>query len=209
MTKQIKKYASLKGVTTVSPDKSVSHRSLMIGALSEGITRINNLSKALDVKSTIDCLELMGVRIWREKLTFFVEGKGFKNLITPYTVLNAENSGTTMRLLSGIIAGADIRCTILGDRSLNRRPMKRIIEPLRLMGANITSGKDGKPPLTFNGGTLHGIDYRMPIPSAQVKSCLLFAGLNASGNTAVHENVKTRDHTEKMLMRFVLLLLLP
>ena len=204
MQEILKKAHVFSGRVKVPGDKSISHRALMIAALASGESTINGLATGRDVQSTASCLRAMGVDI--EALTpggpVLVKGAGGKGLKKPETVLDAGNSGTTIRLLSGILAGQPFQSTISGDQYLQKRPMRRIIEPLEEMGALILSVPGGLPPLTVRGGELKGITYRLPVASAQVKSCVLLAGLFASGRTTVIENVLSRDHTERMLPIF-------
>ena len=187
---------------TLPGDKSISHRAAMIAAISEGSTRIENFSASEDCSSTLECLKRLGVEAERDKTTVIIEGAGKKGLTPPKKHLDCGNSGTTMRLLSGILAGQDFGSVVTGDESLCARPMKRIIEPLSQMGAWIDS-QSGRAPLNIRGGNpLAAIDYVLPVASAQIKSCVLLAGLNADGTTSVVENVPTRDHTERMLRWF-------
>ncbi len=201
---KIKPIARLKGEIKVPGDKSISHRAVMIGALAEGVTEVEGFLNADDCLSTVRAFQAMGVRIegvGKERLT--IEGRGLRGLSEPGQVLYVGNSGTTMRLLLGILAGQDF-CTVLtGDDSLVARPMKRVTEPLREMGALIFGRDNGNlAPLTIRGGRLKAIQYSSPIPSAQVKSALLLAGLYAEGETSVIEPAKSRDHTERMLKLF-------
>jgi 3-phosphoshikimate 1-carboxyvinyltransferase len=172
----------------------------MIGALAEGESRIRGLSNAADVKSTLGCLEALGVQIDKNESEVVIHGKGPRGFKKPATPLNAGNSGTTMRLLSGILAGQRFDSTLVGDPSLSKRPMKRIIEPLRLMGANISGSSEFTAPLQISSTyNLRPIEYELNLPSAQVKSTILLAGLYADGITRVIEETPTRDHTERML----------
>lgn len=194
----------IKGEVVPPPDKSVSHRSVMIGAIAEGTTEVERFLFADDCLRTVDCFRKMGIEIELKGHNFvIVKGKGLKGLREPEGELYAGNSGTTMRLLLGILAGQDFEAVLSGDASLSRRPMGRVVEPLRLMGARI-EGRDGGrfAPLTIRGGRLKGIHYELPVASAQVKSALLLAGLYAEGETAVVERQKSRDHTEIMLKEF-------
>jgi len=186
------------GEITVPGDKSISHRALILGAIAEGETQIENLAPGKDVESTARCLRALGVKIEQEGTKAIVRGRGLRGLQAPKEILDAGNSGTTMRLLAGVLAGQSFSATITGDDSLKKRPMRRIIEPLTLMGAKIYS-KNGLAPLTIEGSPLRGIQYQMPIASSQVKSCVLLAGLYASGTTTVIEPTPTRDHTERLL----------
>jgi len=186
---------------TVPGDKSITHRSVMLLSLSEGNSIISNYLKADDTNRTITAFKNMGVNITEisdDKL--LVEGVGIKGLKAPHCAIDAGNSGTTIRLLSGILAGQNFSCEIFGDESLSKRPMKRIIEPLRLMGVEISAKDDQYPPLKIKGNPdLKPIKYTMPVASAQVKSCIIFAGMQAKGETHVIEPAPSRDHTEKML----------
>jgi 3-phosphoshikimate 1-carboxyvinyltransferase len=200
MDLQIRHSNGLRGERSVPGDKSISHRALLIGALAEGVTRIRGLSTAADVKSTLDCLKALGVQIDTEGSEVIVHGKGPRGFKKPTAPLNAGNSGTTMRLLSGILSGQRFDSMIVGDPSLSKRPMKRIIEPLRLMGANISGSAEFTAPLQISSTySLRPIEYELNLPSAQVKSTILFAGLYADGVTRVIEETPTRDHTERML----------
>ena len=190
--------ARLKGTAVTARDKSISHRGIMFGSLAEGKTTIRNFLESADCLATIDCFRNLGVKIECDGDNITVYGVGMKGLKKPNCVLNAENSGTTTRLMTGVLAGCDFSSTITGDESLKKRPMKRITEPLSLMGADITSN-NGCCPLKINGGNLKGIKYTLPVASAQLKSALILAGLNAEGETVILENVKSRDHTERML----------
>ncbi|MDQ3800022.1 MAG: 3-phosphoshikimate 1-carboxyvinyltransferase [Acidobacteriota bacterium] len=195
----------LAGTLALNGDKSISHRAAMVSALSSrgGETRIENFSTSADCASTLDCLEKLGVEIRRENSTVFVKGVGKTGFQKPATALDCGNSGTTVRLLSGILAGQNFETTLTGDESLSRRPMKRIIEPLTLFGAEIEAG-DNRLPLRIRGkNPLTAIEYAPQVASAQVKSCVLLAGLNAAGGeTSFIEKTPTRDHTERMLRWF-------
>jgi len=201
MNYTIKPANSITGSLSVPGDKSISHRALMLGAIAKGETQIINLSSGRDVVATWNCLAQLGIKIEKKNNRTHVHGKGLYGLISPKKILNAENSGTTMRLLSGILAAQPFESTIKGDNSLKKRPMTRIIQPLTLMGAKIESN-NGKAPLKIKGGKLKGIKYKSPIASAQVKSSLLLAGLYASGKTSIEEPFQSRDHTERMLSHF-------
>ncbi len=194
-----KKAGAVRGRLSVPGDKSISHRALMLGAIAEGQSRIRGLASGEDVRSTMNCLRQLGVSIQKQNGEIIVEGRGLSGLQKPAGILDAGNSGTTMRLLTGILATQPFTTTISGDASLCRRPMWRIIEPLAQMGATITAQANGCAPLTIRGGKLQGIHYTLPMASAQVKSCVLFAGLGAEGETVVEEYVPTRDHSERML----------
>ncbi|MCC7416688.1 MAG: 3-phosphoshikimate 1-carboxyvinyltransferase [Acidobacteria bacterium] len=186
----------------VPGDKSISHRYALLAAVAEGASRLANYSPGADCQSTLSCLAQLGVAIARgEDGTVTILGRGRAGLRSAAAPLDCGNSGTTMRLLSGILAGLPFPSRLAGDASLSRRPMRRVIEPLELMGARVES-TGGRPPLTVHGAQLHGIEYRLPIPSAQVKSAILLAGLAAEGTTTVIEPAQTRDHTEQALVAF-------
>ncbi|MCB6366984.1 3-phosphoshikimate 1-carboxyvinyltransferase [Intestinibacillus massiliensis] len=191
--------APLRGEITVPGDKSISHRAVMFGALAKGTTHITGFLMGEDCLSTIDCFRKMGVQIEVTEREVIVHGVGLHGLKAPTADLYTGNSGTTTRLLCGILAGQDFSCRMSGDASIQKRPMGRVIKPLREMGAQI-DGVDGNfCPLTLGGGKLHGIRYPLPVASAQLKSAILLAGLYADGETAVIEPAPSRDHTERML----------
>lgn len=191
--------APLCGSITVPGDKSISHRAVMFGALAQGTTHITGFLMGEDCLSTIDCFRKMGVPIEVSEQEVIVHGVGLHGLKAPAEALYTGNSGTTTRLLSGILAGQSFTCTMSGDASIQKRPMGRVIQPLREMGA-VIDGVDGNYcPLTLGGGKLHGITYRLPVASAQLKSAILLAGLYAQGKTTVIEPAPSRDHTERML----------
>ena len=194
----------LSGSLRLPGDKSISHRYAMLAAIAEGKSRFENYSTGADCASTLSCLRSLGVR-WerREEAAHVIEieGRG-PSLAAPTQALDCGNSGSTMRMLSGILAGQDFTSELYGDESLSGRPMARIIKPLAEMGARITAAPDERPPLHIAGGHLHAIHYKMPVASAQVKSCLLFAGLFAQGETVVEEPLRTRDHGEVALRAF-------
>jgi 3-phosphoshikimate 1-carboxyvinyltransferase len=182
---------SLEGSIHVPGDKSISHRALILGAIAAGDSHVRGLSQGADVQSTAACLRSLGVEIDETR----VSGRGLRGLRAAGRPLDCGNSGTTMRLLAGLLAAQDFESELTGDESLSRRPMGRVVDPLREMGARAAS-----PPLRVGGGSaLHGIDFHPPVPSAQVKSALLLAGLYADGETSINETVRTRDHTEVML----------
>ncbi len=192
----------MSGVAELPGDKSISHRYAIIAALAEGTSEIYNYASAADCRSTLECLKRLGVPIEMGRERVRIAGAGLNGLKAPRRALDAENSGTTMRMLAGVLAGQPFTSTITGDRSLRTRPMARIAVPLRQMGAAV-SGVDGdRAPLEIRGGNLHAIDYTLPVPSAQVKSAVLLAGLFADGVTSVREAVRTRDHTELALREF-------
>ena len=194
---------ALKGEITVPGDKSISHRSIMFGALAEGTTRVTNFLRGADCLSTIDCFRKLGIDIEDLDSEILIHGKGLHGLTAPSSMLDVGNSGTTTRLISGILAGQRFTTELNGDESIQSRPMKRIMEPLTLMGADITSIRDnGCAPLRIHGQKLHGIAYTSKVASAQVKSCILLAGLYADGTTSVTEPYLSRNHTEIMLTHF-------
>ena len=197
----IQKAGALRGKTTVPGDKSISHRVLMLGALADGDTRVRGWLPAQDCRATLRCMRALGVTVDQPTDTeLVIRGVGVAGLKEPENVLDCGGSGTTMRLLGGILAGQPFTSVMTGNPALRRRPMKRIADPLRQMGAMVLGRDNGRlPPLTIRGGHLHGIEYALPVASAQVKSAILLAGLFASGETIVHEPGPARDHTEQML----------
>jgi 3-phosphoshikimate 1-carboxyvinyltransferase len=190
------------GPVVLPGDKSISHRYGMLAALAQGTSKIENFSPAADCQSTLDCLRRLGAKIKASGGVTKITGNGLHGLKCSRRDLDAVNSGTTMRLLAGMLSGQSFDSTLTGDASLRRRPMRRVMEPLALMGAEIKAQKDGVAPLEIRGKQLHGIEYALPVPSAQVKSALLLAGLFAEGETSVLEAVPTRDHTELALEHF-------
>jgi 3-phosphoshikimate 1-carboxyvinyltransferase len=193
----------LRGELSVPGDKSIAHRAVMLASAARGQSRIFNLSQGDDNSRTVRAFRQLGVNISRQGEALCVEGKGWDGLAPAKQVIDCGNSGTTMRLISGLLAGRPFLSKLDGDDSLRQRPMQRIIDPLSLMGARITSeARNGLAPLEIHGGALHAIDYRMPIASAQVKSAILLAALQASGTTVLEEPVRSRDHTEVMLRGF-------
>lgn len=192
----------ISGIASVPGDKSISHRIAMIGAVAEGTTVIHNFAESVDCQTTLECLRDLGVPIKRAGLTVTVEGRGLNGFKAPSHELNGGNSGTTVRLMSGLLAGFPFEATFIGDESLSRRPMKRVVEPLRKFGATITAREDNYLPLTIRGGSLFPISFTTPIASAQVKSAVLLAGLHARGLTRVREPMPTRNHTEIALAEF-------
>lgn len=217
--------ASISGELRVPGDKSIAHRWLILASTARGRSRISGLPGSLDVRATASCLSRLAPRarpaleVWTEKVAAFVEGggstwnpltgedpvpvlevegEGRAALVEPSSELDCRNSGTSMRLLTGLLAGSPFTSVLTGDQSLSARPMERVAEPLRLMGADVET-VEGHAPITLRGGRLHGIDYELPVPSAQVKSAILLAGLAAEGTTSVVEPVATRDHTERAL----------
>lgn len=183
-------------------DKSMSHRALILGALAHGESRITHLLESDDVQATAMALRQLGVSIEAGNGLHRIEGRGARGFTAPASPLDMGNSGTAMRLMSGILAAQPFSSVIEGDASLSRRPMRRIMEPLRRMGADIRGSDQDTAPLHIAGRRLHGIDYESPVASAQVKSCVLLAGLLADGRTRVSEPVPSRDHTERMLALF-------
>lgn len=200
---EIKKQQSLKGVLSVPGDKSISHRAVMFGALARGTTRVSHFLEGADCLSTISCFRKMGIDIEKDGEELLIHGRGLRGLNSPREILNAGNSGTTTRLISGILAGQKFISELDGDASLRSRPMKRIIDPLTAMGADIRSRMDnGCMPLRIAGRPLHAVHYNSPVASAQVKSCVLLAGMYADGVTSVTEPFLSRNHTEIMLNYF-------
>lgn len=200
---KIEKVNGLKGEITVPGDKSISHRSIMLGALANGTTTVRGFLMGEDCLSTIDCFRKLGIDIDVTDDLVTIHGKGLHGLRKPDCELYTGNSGTTTRIISGILAGQDFECSLNGDASIQKRPMKRIMEPLSMMGANIESVKgNGCAPLLIKGSKLHGINYQSKVASAQVKSAILFAGLYADSPTFVSEPVLSRNHTEIMMEFF-------
>ncbi len=200
---QITKQHALKGNVTVPGDKSISHRSIMFGAIAQGLTEVTGFLQGADCLSTISCFRRLGIEIRNEKTKVLIYGRGLHGLSAPSSVLDAGNSGTTTRLISGILAGQDFPSSITGDASIQKRPMGRIFRPLSEMGASFVSKFDNDcAPFTIRGGHLRGIHYDSPVASAQVKSCILLAGLYADGETSVTEPQLSRNHTELMLKGF-------
>jgi 3-phosphoshikimate 1-carboxyvinyltransferase len=193
---------TISGSLEVPGDKSISHRYAMIAALAEGASDITHFSAAADCRSTLDCLSRLGIKVDIKGYRVRIAGAGLDGLRKSRRALDAGNSGTTMRLLAGILSGQDFRTTVDGDNSLRRRPMRRVIDPLTKMGARITSRDGGCAPLVIEGARLSPIEYTLPVPSAQVKSAVLLAGLFAEGVTSVIEPIRTRDHTELALTEF-------
>ena len=201
--KKITRITGLKGTLRVPGDKSISHRAIMFGSLAEGTTTIHGFLKGADCLSTIDCFRKMGISIEEKEDTIYVHGKGLHGLHKPEETLDVGNSGTTTRLISGILAGQNFDTVLSGDASLNSRPMGRIMKPLSMMGADIISIHDtGCAPLSIKGRSLNAIHYDSHVASAQVKSCVLLAGMYSDGITSVTEPVLSRNHTEIMLNYF-------
>jgi len=193
---------TLSGGVEPPGDKSISHRYAMIAALAEGASELRHFAAAADCHSTLDCMKALGAEIKIDKDTVHITGHGLRGLKSARRALDAGNSGTTMRLLAGILAGQEFTTQLTGDASLQKRPMKRVVGPLRQMGADIRAREDNFAPLEIRGGRLHAIDFKMPMASAQVKSSVLLAGLFAEGETIVTEPARTRDHTELALEEF-------
>ncbi len=192
----------ISGALTLPGDKSISHRYAILASLAEGQSEIENYSGAADCRSTLACLERLGVEIESRASRVTIRGAGLRGLKKSWRMLDAGNSGTTMRLLAGVLSGQSFDSTLTGDDSLRRRPMRRVMEPLRQMGARIEARQGQFAPLEIHGGPLKSIAYEMPVASAQVKSAILLAGLLAEGETSVTEPVRTRDHTELALAEF-------
>jgi len=192
----------LSGAVELPGDKSISHCYAMLAALAEGVSELRHFSAAADCHSTLSCMSALGAEVRTDKDTVRVTGRGARGLKSSWRALDAGNSGTTMRLLAGILAGQNFSSKLTGDNSLQKRPMKRVIAPLREMGADIRGREDNFAPLEIHGTKLQGIDYKMPMASAQVKSAVLLAGLFAEGVTSVTEPARTRDHTEIALEEF-------
>ena len=190
----------LKGTVELIGDKSISHRAIMFSSIAKGTTRIKNFLMGQDCLSTIDCFRKMGVNIDINDKEVIVKGVGLRGLKKPNEILNVGNSGTTIRLMMGILAGNEFESTVIGDESIGKRPMKRVTDPLRLMGCNIKGNDDANfTPITIYGGNLNGIEYEMPVASAQVKSSIILASLYADSSSTIIEKSKSRNHTEIML----------
>jgi 3-phosphoshikimate 1-carboxyvinyltransferase len=202
MQKRISPAQAISGVLTLPGDKSISHRYAILAAIAEGQSRIRNYSTGADCRSTLGCLHTLGAALQIEGTDVIVTGRGLEGFEAPSADLDAGNSGSTIRMLSGILAAQRFRSRIVGDESLSRRPMGRIMEPLSRMGARIRAAEGNCPPLEIEGAQLHPIDFTLPVPSAQVKTCVLFAGLHAEGQTVVRESIRSRDHTEIALREF-------
>lgn len=201
---KLKKATHLKGTIAVPADKSISHRSIMFGALAEGTTTVRNFLRGEDCYSTLHAFQSLGVPIHDDGQTITIEGQGFNGLKPADEPIDIGNSGTTIRLMMGILAGQPFTTTLFGDDSLNRRPMNRVMLPLREMGANVRGHEQTEfPPITINGtASLHSINYQMPVASAQVKSALIFAALQAQGTSTIIEKETSRNHTEEMIRQF-------
>jgi len=197
----LEKVNKLKGIIFVPGDKSISHRSLILGSISQGETRVYNLLNSLDCLRTLGCMQALGVKIeLDENNSVNIKGKGLYGLQEAKGILDVGNSGTTIRLLTGLLSGQNFYSVLNGDNSIRKRPMKRVVQPLRLMGADIWGREDGHfAPLSIKGSKLNPFQYTLPVASAQVKSALLLAGLYATGETVIRESLSTRNHTERML----------
>ena len=202
MREQICPAGAISGAIELPGDKSISHRYGMLAAIAEGTTKIKNYSTGADCQSTLGCVRALGIDVEHRESVLEIQGRGLNGLREAPDMLDAGNSGSTIRMLSGILAAQPFVTRIGGDESLSRRPMDRIMKPLARMGASIEAREGRFPPLAIRGQTLNAIEYTLPMASAQVKSCVLLAGLYAAGKTTVHEPVRTRDHTELALAEF-------
>lgn len=202
MRQTIRPAGRLSGLVILPGDKSISHRYAMISSLAEGTSKISNYSTGADCHSTLGCIRALGIEVEESGTNVTIHGRGLHGWKQPSTDLDAGNSGSTIRMMSGLLAAQPFTSRIFGDESLSRRPMKRIMVPLAQMGARIEARDNSFPPLTIHGGPLHPIDYTLPVPSAQVKTCVLFGGLFAEGQTIVREPMQSRDHTEIALREF-------
>ena len=194
--------SAVSGAIELPGDKSISHRYAMLASIAEGTSKISNYSTGADCQSTLGCVRALGAEVEKNDGVISIHGHGLDGLHEPAGPLDAGNSGSTIRMLSGILAAQPFTSTTGGDESLSRRPMQRIMQPLAQMGAHIEARESRFPPLTIHGAKLHPIEYTLPVASAQVKSCVLLAGLFAEGRTTVHEPLRTRDHTELALREF-------
>jgi 3-phosphoshikimate 1-carboxyvinyltransferase len=202
MRQTVRPAGRLSGLVTLPGDKSISHRYAMIASLAEGLTTITNYSTGADCHSTLGCVRALGIEVEEQGTTVTVQGSGLDGWKQPSGDLDAGNSGSTIRMMSGLLAAQPFNSRIFGDESLSRRPMGRIMKPLEQMGARIEARDNQFPPLCIHGTGLHAIDYTLPVPSAQVKTCVLFGGLFADGTTIVREAIRSRDHTEIALREF-------
>ena len=200
---RVKAGSKLTGEVQLPGDKSISHRSIMCAALAEGTSVINGFLNGEDCLATLDAFSKMGVSIDKTDNKVVVQGVGLRGLKKPDSDLYLGNSGTSMRLMSGILAGQNFSTVLTGDRSLSARPMERVVTPLNLMGSNLSTNLEGKPPIKIESSSgLNSLSYELPIASAQIKSCLMFAGLYANGPVTVTEHLRTRNHTELMFQEF-------
>ncbi len=202
MRQTIRPAARLSGLVTLPGDKSISHRCAMIASLAEGPSKIASYSTGADCHSTLGCVRALGIEVEEQGTTVTIQGRGLNGWTQPQRDLDAGNSGSTIRMMSGLLAAQPFTSRIFGDESLSRRPMGRVIKPLEQMGARIEARESQFPPLVIHGSPLHPIDYTLPVPSAQVKTCVLFGGLFADGTTIVRESIRSRDHTEIALREF-------
>jgi 3-phosphoshikimate 1-carboxyvinyltransferase len=202
MRQTIRPARRLHGLVTLPGDKSISHRYAMIASLAEGPSKISNYSTGADCHSTLGCVQALGIAVEEQGTTVTIHGNGLDGWKAPQADLDAGNSGSTIRMMSGLLAAQPFTSRMFGDESLSRRPMGRVIKPLEQMGARIEARENQFPPLLIHGQKLHSIDYSLPVPSAQVKTCVLFGGLFADGVTTVREPMKSRDHTELALREF-------
>ncbi|MDO8613777.1 MAG: 3-phosphoshikimate 1-carboxyvinyltransferase, partial [Dehalococcoidia bacterium] len=201
MQRLVRSARTVRGAIVTPGDKSISHRAAIFNAIADGEAAVHDFQRAADCMATLRCLRALGVDWrWQDETTLTVRGRGRHALREPDRVLDCRNSGTTMRLLAGLLAPQPFFSVLSGDRSLLSRPMARVIRPLRLLGAGISAREgDTRPPLAIRGAPLRGVRYRMPVASAQVKSALILAALYASGETLLEQPAPTRDHTERML----------
>jgi 3-phosphoshikimate 1-carboxyvinyltransferase len=193
---------TIEGTISLPGDKAISHRLAMLGAIARGPTVIRNFAESADCASTLECLGRLGIAIQRDKNLVQIEGHGLNGFQKPSRELDAGNSGSTVRFMSGLVAGSPFDSTFIGDASLSRRPMKRVIDPVRQFGAKVQARDDNFLPMTITGGSLSAIEYTLPIASAQIKTAVLFAGLHARGTTVVHEAIQSRNHSEIALAQF-------
>lgn len=200
MSRTVHPATRFQGEAEVPGDKSITHRALLLGAIASGTTRVSGYLDSGDSRASLGAVRALGVELEQQAGAVTVRGAGIDGLVEPGNVVDCVGSGTTMRLLAGLLAGYDMTVVLTGNEALRRRPMARVVTPLRLMGATVL-GRDGDrlPPLTIRGGGLSAVDYALPVASAQVKSCVMLAGLRARGTTVVREPAPTRDHTERML----------
>jgi 3-phosphoshikimate 1-carboxyvinyltransferase len=202
MRQTVRPAGRLSGGITLPGDKSISHRYAMIASLAEGVSKISNYSTGADCHSTLGCVQALGIGVEESGTTVTIHGRGLEGWKQPAADLDAGNSGSTIRMMSGLLAAQPFTSRIFGDESLSRRPMARVMKPLAQMGSRIEATREQFPPLTIHGTKLTPIDYTLPVPSAQVKTCVLFAGLFADGTTTVRESIRSRDHSEIALREF-------
>lgn len=202
MKKIIFKAKKFSGKPSIPGDKSISHRGLILGALASGTSEIIDILEGEDVQSTAHCLRELGVTITKVKNSTYIKGIGESGFKNPDKILDCGNSGTTMRVMMGVLAGRPLTATLSGDASLNKRPMKRVSGPLQLMGANFTLSNENYAPLTVHGGKIHSIDYELKIASAQIKTAIIMAALCTEGTTRLYGEIGSRDHTERLLPHF-------